>query len=142
MCHVNVTGDWKVVELGHLLCVAVCQMLAGYSRVCVCGCGLCVQAQLHAFIPTDMCILCRLVFAWVHVLELHMRFTSLLSLPGILLFSSACPLVDTARMSSKKVFTPNIIHTIICSLDSAASICVAFSLDGSKVGRLALNKGK
>ena len=82
MCHVNVTGDWKVVELGHLLRVAVCQMLAWYSHVfCVC---VCVPAQLHAFITTAMCILCRLVCAWVHVLELHIRFTKLPPLPGIL----------------------------------------------------------
>lgn len=35
MCHVNVTGDWKVVELGRLLRVAVCQILVGYSHVFV-----------------------------------------------------------------------------------------------------------
>lgn len=84
--HVNVIGEWKVVELGHLLRVAVCQMLVGYSHVFVCVC-VCMPPQLHAFIPTAMCILCRLVCVWVHVLELHIRFTKLPSLPGILPFS-------------------------------------------------------
>ncbi len=86
MRHVNVIRNWRVVELGHLLRVAVCQMLVGYSHVfvCVCVC-VCVAAQLHAFIPTVMHILCRLVCAWVHVLELHIS-----ALPNYLLRQGSC----------------------------------------------------
>lgn len=45
LCHVNVTGDWKVVELGHLLRAAVCQMGTVVS-LCVRACD-CTTACIH-----------------------------------------------------------------------------------------------
>ena len=100
VCHVNVTGEWKVVELA-----CRCLSNACWVQSCVC---VRVATQLHAFIPSATSILCRLVCAWAGVLELHIRFTKFPPLPGILPFPSACQSVVTARMSRERDI-PNVI---------------------------------
>lgn len=92
--HVNVTGDWKLGELSCVLLSVKCLLGAAMClRVCVC-----VPAQLHAFIVAAMCILCRLVCVWLHVLELHIRYQITL-VSRDLAFLRGCQPAVTACMS-------------------------------------------
>lgn len=103
-------GIGKWLNLALLLCVAVCQTLVGYSHVFVCA-----PAQLHAFIPTAMCTLCRLVCAWTRVLELHIRFTKItFSARHLAFLSGRRQSSVTARMSreseraTRRTIIPNL----------------------------------
>ncbi len=86
VCHVNVIVDWKVVELGHLLRVAVCQMLVEYSHVFVCV-GVCVCVCLHNCMHSSL-----LPCAYCAGLSVHGRvFLNYISaLPNYLLCQGSC----------------------------------------------------
>lgn len=111
--HVNVIGDWKLVELGWALLSVKCLLGAVMClcvRVRVRAC-LCVPAQLHTFIVTAMCILCRLVCVWLHVLELHIRY-QITFVSRDLAFLRGCQPAVTAcmsRESSMCSIIPNLI---------------------------------
>lgn len=96
--HVNVIGDWKLVELGCALLSVKC-LLGAVMCLCVrvCAC-LCVPAQLHTFTVTAMCILCRLVCVWLHILELHIRY-QITFVSRDLAFLRGCQPAVTACMS-------------------------------------------
>lgn len=90
-----------------------------------------MPAQLHAFIPAAMCVLCRLVCVRVHVLELHIYYQFTFSSRD-LAFLLVCQLAATACMSRESsVYTAPLFqtHTTNCSVHSAFGVDFVQLLD-------------
>lgn len=101
-------GKWPNLANSCVLLSVRC--LLG-TVMCLCAC---MPAQLHAFMPTAMCILCRLVCEWVHVLQLHIRYQITFS-SRVLAFLLACQSTVTTYLSTD-ISTYTIIPNLIFKL--------------------------
>ncbi len=123
MRHVNVIRNWRVVELGHLLRVAVCQMLVGYSHVFVCVC-VCVWLHncMHSFLLS--CTYCAglSVHGCTFLNYIYPHYQITFSARD-LAFLLACQLVVTActsRESERATCYTIILNLIFKAAQSAA----------------------
>lgn len=82
--HVNVTGDWKLVELGCML-LSVKFLLGAVMCLCVCVCA-CTTACIHrhSYVHTVQACLCMVARSWItYPLPNYLRFQGSCLPPGL-----------------------------------------------------------